>query len=790
MLVISVHRFFFSLIALALCFCGCDSKSTEPISTPNTKFVSTALDLVSKGEYRQALPHLKNYVDQVTVRSVDNGLIQLEDSTPNDLGLHPTEVVHLLAFVYEKVGESEKALGYYLLATDSKNLLVDYALHHQAKLYNQQDYQEESVLAYNRLIQDYPVYPRSITAEFQLAKIYLQNNDFSALMPRLEKLKEKSTTTDQRRANLLIAESLVKQSKWKEAYQVCSQLIAKKSSDWVAWEALSQISRIRRSVKTISPNSDQLMHQAMVYYHNRHFTRCRSILRSIIKKSGQNQKLSGHAAYQIGYSFYRQRQYSNAIHWFRKVINTYSSSDYLTRAYYRLTVCYRRKGFTTRAEVNLKIFIKKYQWSQLRPDALYDLGRIYERKKQYSDAIHCYQQLVDNHQQSRLVQRTYWQMGWSQFKSNLWMDCLKTFDILQDKYPNDTYALVAEYWKAKCYLRMDKKTLAETNFRRVAQKKRWYYSDLATQQLSNSKITRLNSYDNSLAWLELDKKKSIRVERLMRFGMLEDAIAELESDLHSSDKMEQINHTYNLMVCHQKLGNYQTAYSYANRLKSFPQLKNDNGQLPIQLYKTLYPFHYADEIIENAKDYNIDPLFVAAMIREESRYNAEVVSPAGARGLMQVMVPTGKAIAKEIKFPDFKGEMLFNPKINIQFGTWYMSDLMRRFNNNCSLVAGAYNGGPNRIKGWLQKAKPEKVTNLSPTSIISQIDIDEFVENIPIDETRRHIKKVMDSYSIYRYLYGKVIDDFEMKKPDLSITPELSYKQKRTTKTRRENYEY
>ena len=776
MLVISVHRFFFSLIALALCFGGCDSKSKGPVSTPNTKLVSTVLDLVSKGEYRQALPHLKNYVDQVTVHSVDNGLIQLEDSTPNDLGLHPTEVVHLLAFVYEKVGESEKALSYYLLATDSKNLLVDYALHHQAKLYKQQDYQEESILAYNRLIQDYPVYPRIITAEFQLAKIYLQNNDFSALMPRLEKLKEKSTPTDQRRAKLLIAESLAKHSKWKDAYQVCSQLIAKKSSDWVAWEALLQISRIRRSVNTISPNSDQLMHQAMVYYNNRHFTRCRSILRSIIKKSGQNQKLSGHAAYQIGYSFYRQRQYSNAIHWFRKVINTYSSSDYLTRAYYRLTVCYRRKGFTTRAEVNLKTFIKKYQWSQLRPDALYDLGRIYERKKQYSNAIHCYQQLVDNHQQSRLVQRTYWQMGWSQFKSNLWTDCLKTFEILQDKYPNDTYALVAEYWKAKCYLRMDKKTLAETNFRRVAQKKRWYYSDLATQQLSNSKITRLNSYDNSLAWLELDEKKSIRVERLMRFGMLEDAVAELESDFRSSDKMEQINHTYNLMVCHQKLGNYQTAYSYANRLKSFPQLKNDNGQLPIQLYKTLYPFHYADEIIENAKDYNIDPLFVAAMIREESRYNAEVVSPAGARGLMQVMVPTGKAIAKEIKFPDFKGEMLFNPKVNIQFGTWYMSDLMREFNNNCSLVAGAYNGGPNRIKRWLQKAKPEKVTNLSPTSIISQIDIDEFVENIPIDETRRHIKKVMDSYSIYRYLYGKVIDDFEMKKPDLSITPELSYK--------------
>ena len=149
--------------------------------------------------------------------------------------------------------------------------------------------------------------------------------------------------------------------------------------------------------------------------------------------------------------------------------------------------------------------------------------------------------------------------------------------------------------------------------------------------------------------------------------------------------------------------------------------------------------------------------------------NRKIVITGSSKGI-------GKAIAKKIKFPDFKGEMLFNPKVNIQFGTWYMSDLMREFNNNCSLVSGAYNGGPNRIKGWLQKAKPEKVTNLSPTSIISQIDIDEFVENIPIDETRRHIKKVMDSYSIYRYLYGKVIDDFEIKKPDLSITPEISYK--------------
>ena len=182
MSVISVHRFSFLLIAFPLCFCGCDSKSTGPISTPNIRLVSTALDLVSEGEYHQALPHLENYADQSTVRGVEHGLIELQDSTPNILGLHPNEVLHLLAFVYEKVGEDEKALNYYLLAADSKNLLVDYALHHQAKLYKQYDYREESILSYTRLTQNYPTYPRSITAEFQLAKIYLQDNTAQSFM--------------------------------------------------------------------------------------------------------------------------------------------------------------------------------------------------------------------------------------------------------------------------------------------------------------------------------------------------------------------------------------------------------------------------------------------------------------------------------------------------------------------------------------------------------------------------------------------------------------------------------
>ena len=129
---------------------------------------------------------------------------------------------------------------------------------------------------------------------------------------------------------------------------------------------------------------------------------------------------------------------------------------------------------------------------------------------------------------------------------------------------------------------------------------------------------------------------------------------------------------------------------------------------------------------------------------------------------MQIMIPTAKQIAKQLNRPTFNNDMLFTPEINIQLGTWYMSDLMRQFGNNHALVAGAYNGGPYRIKKWLENVKPTPATTSANTFIPSlDVTVDEFIENIPIDETRRHIKKVMDSYYVYRQLYGETISEMQ-----------------------------
>ena len=129
------------------------------------------------------------------------------------------------------------------------------------------------------------------------------------------------------------------------------------------------------------------------------------------------------------------------------------------------------------------------------------------------------------------------------------------------------------------------------------------------------------------------------------------------------------------------------------------------------------------------------------MILEESRYNAEAISWAGAIGLMQIMPATGRELAQQLKIRRFRTSMLKQADINIRMGTKYISDLNSWFDGNPMLVIGAYNGGPGRMKRWV-KSKNIK-------------DIDLFVEKIGIRETRLHIKKVINSYDHYVQIYRK-----------------------------------
>ncbi|MBW6485997.1 MAG: lytic transglycosylase domain-containing protein [Syntrophobacterales bacterium] len=152
-----------------------------------------------------------------------------------------------------------------------------------------------------------------------------------------------------------------------------------------------------------------------------------------------------------------------------------------------------------------------------------------------------------------------------------------------------------------------------------------------------------------------------------------------------------------------------------------------------------YPTPYKDILIKNARNCNLDESVVLGLVRQESLFAAEARSSAGARGLMQLMPETARITARKIGMAGFNNAMLTRPEVNIELGTAYLRDILKRFSANYAFAAAAYNAGPRRAEKW-RSAKPLE-------GVI-------YVESIPFTETRLYVKKVLANAVYYSALYG------------------------------------
>lgn len=170
-------------------------------------------------------------------------------------------------------------------------------------------------------------------------------------------------------------------------------------------------------------------------------------------------------------------------------------------------------------------------------------------------------------------------------------------------------------------------------------------------------------------------------------------------------------------------------------------LLSDEGSWDRQILHVAYPFPYRELVRREAAEWGIDPFMMAAIIRQESAFKADIVSHAGAIGLMQVMPPTGAQLARAHGPDGFTRESLTRPEVNLHLGAAFFVDMSRRYDNDLPLVLSAYNAGPTRATRW--KRYPEAVDPLR------------FTERIPFTETRGYVKSVRRNLGLYRVLYGQ-----------------------------------
>lgn len=161
------------------------------------------------------------------------------------------------------------------------------------------------------------------------------------------------------------------------------------------------------------------------------------------------------------------------------------------------------------------------------------------------------------------------------------------------------------------------------------------------------------------------------------------------------------------------------------------------------LWQSLYPRAYSAEVEKQAKKRKIHPYLLWAIMKAETQYKYDAISPVGAMGLMQFMPYTSQKVAVMLK-EDHDVEDLFRPEPAIKYGAMYLRKLSDELGGQFPLVAAAYNGGPHRVKLWLRNLKDKDGGNM---------EYDVFIEHIPFNETRTYVKRVLSYILTYQKLY-------------------------------------
>jgi soluble lytic murein transglycosylase len=161
---------------------------------------------------------------------------------------------------------------------------------------------------------------------------------------------------------------------------------------------------------------------------------------------------------------------------------------------------------------------------------------------------------------------------------------------------------------------------------------------------------------------------------------------------------------------------------------------------PPAFWQQLFPLPYEQDLVSSAKQQNLDPYMVAALIRQESEFDPQALSAKHAYGLTQVEPATGRELARRAGIKHFSNRSLFQPAINLKLGAWYLRALLDQWGGKWEEALASYNAGKSRVNEWIAWNQYQEPA--------------EFVESIPFTETREYVEAVLRNATVYRQLYA------------------------------------
>ncbi len=380
-------------------------------------------------------------------------------------------------------------------------------------------------------------------------------------------------------------------------------------------------------------------------------------------------------------------------------------------------------------------------WAQR---ALYGAANLYQKDARDDNALPWWRRLLDEYPDGLYTESAAWRTGWGEFRAKRFDKAAYTWERTARLRPPGSATPALLYWAARAHLARGRQErsrwlLEETVYRF----KHSYHGHRARQQLARLGIRPPSvppptpSPEGQAGTPERPEGdrsggKHARLRELLLIDRFDEAAAEL-ARMGDSPTVRAT-----LAWVEWSRERYRPAITAMKR--AYPYWVSAAGDhLPREVWQILYPLRYEDELRKQASDEGLDPSLVAALILQESTFDAGAVSRAGARGLMQIMPSTGRDIARA-KRMRFRTSLLHDPTTSLDFGTYYLRQISDRFEGAVDKVLVGYNAGPTRAARWTRQ-KPG-------------LPEEEFIETIPFTETRFYVRIVLANREEYRRLYG------------------------------------
>jgi soluble lytic murein transglycosylase len=634
-------------------------------------------------------------------------------------------------------GSLAEAEELFLKTLDRGFLLEDYSLYFLGAISFSRGNLEVSRAYFSRLKESFSQSVWSVHADLQLARISLAEKDYRRAAETLRPLRSGAARKEiSNEALYLLAQTHQGQGELNRSHSLFQEL--RKLSPLSPWaaKARDEVRRLREEhPQLFGLRAEALSQEGELLLREREYQEAERAYRKLLELVPEGplrpRFLMGLASVHLG-----SRKRQAAIPVLTEIIEKYGASADAPNALHRLAWIYWNRDENLTALDHFQQLKERYPQSAYVDYAHFASARIYESLGRAEEALEIYRDFPKKFPGSPLREEARWRLAWIHYLRGNHRRARAAFTALAQDKAGERYKAAALYWQARSAEKMGQAEEAKRIYLRILNgEDESYYTAPAARALEKmghaveqTKAENSKPLPEAAALLGPERSFHLsRAQELARISLSHLAVGELdEIKMPGSDDLP-----LRLMLIREYARN--NAYSRSVALASqIPHPSDD-------LKRHRYPLAYWELIRKIAKERNLDPYLVVALIRQESLFDPKALSPASAFGLMQLLPSTAARAAAQLGLPRSRPEKLFEPDLNLALGTHYLKELLQRYSNDAVKAIAAYNAGENAVARWEKQLPAE--------------DEEEFIERIPYGETRLYVKLVLRNHRIYQRLY-------------------------------------